>query len=190
MAFLTHLGVSNGVYIKADNFVIIGGLKYRTVKIGNQTWMAENLQLAIGDASFYDNDEATYGRTGKNYGRLYTWEQAMGITVDGWHLPTADEWDQLANAIGGAGVAGTKLKSTTQWSSGNGTDDYGFSAFPVGNRNSSSYNNVGSNASFWTATEYSSTNAYRRYFNTGATMYSSNNTKSNYYYSVRLVKDS
>ena len=168
----------------------IGGLSYRTVTIGSQTWMAENLQIAAGDASFYNNDEATYGRNGKNYGRLYNWDQARGITVAGWHLPTAAEWDQLANAIGGTGVAGTKLKSTTQWSSGNGTDNYGFSAFPSGYRNSSSYYDVGSYAYFWTATENSSTNAYRRNFNTGASMRSDYNLKSYYYCSVRLVKDS
>ena len=138
----------------------IGGLEYRTVTIGNQTWMAENLQLNVPNSWFYNNDEATYGRNGKNYGRLYLWDAAMGISVAGWHLPTAAEWDQLANAIGGSGSAGTKLKSTTDWSSGNGTDNYGFSVFPAGYRYSGSFYNLGSNAYFWTASEYSSSNAY------------------------------
>lgn len=65
----------------------------------------------------------------------------------------------------------------------------GFAAFPAGNQNSSSFNNLGSNAFFWTATENSSSNAYNRNFNTGASMNSDNNNKSNGY-SVRLVKDS
>lgn len=168
----------------------IGGLEYRTVTIGNQTWMAENLQLNVSNSWFYNNDEATYGRNGKNYGRLYLWDAAMGISVAGWHLPTAAEWDELANAIGGSGSAGTKLKSTTDWSSGNGTDDFGFSCFPAGCRSSGSFVNVDSNAYFWTATDGSSASAYLRGFSTGASMESNGNNKTKYAYSVRLVKDS
>ncbi|OWV00337.1 FISUMP domain-containing protein [Fibrobacter sp. UWR2] len=66
----------------------------------------------------------------------------------------------------------------------------GFAAFPAGNRNSGSFNNLGSNANFWTATENSSTNAYNRNFDTGASMNSNNNNKTNNAFSVRLVKDS
>jgi len=168
----------------------IGGLEYRTVTIGNQTWMAENLQLNVPNSWFYNNDEATYGRNGKNYGRLYLWDAAMGISVAGWHLPTAAEWDQLANAIGGSGSAGTKLKSTTDWSSANGTDNYGFSVFPAGYRYPGSFYNLGSNAYFWTASEYSSSLAYFRYFSTGASMGSDGYDKTRFAYSVRLVKDS
>lgn len=168
----------------------IGGLEYRTVTIGNQTWMAENLQLNVPNSWFYNNDEATYGRNGKNYGRLYLWDAAMGISVAGWHLPTAAEWNELANAIGGSESAGTKLKSTTDWSSGNGTDDYGFSCFPAGNRYYGSFDSVGSNARFWTATEYASINAYYRGFSNGASIDSGSSNKANYAYSVRLVKDS
>ena len=65
---------------------------------------------------------------------------------------------------------------------------FGFSAFPAGNYNGS-FNNVGSNANFWTASEYNSSNAYNRNLNTGASMSSNNNNKNNQY-SVRLVKDS
>lgn len=63
-----------------------------------------------------------------------------------------------------------------------------FSAFPAGNYNGS-FNNVGSNANFWTATENNSSNAYNRNFNTNASMNSNSNNKNNQY-SVRLVKDS
>lgn len=167
----------------------IGGLEYRTVTIGNQTWMAENLQLNVPNSWFYNNDEATYGRNGKNYGRLYLWDAAMGISVAGWHLPTSAEWDTLANAIGGTGSAGTKLKSTTDWSSGNGTDNYGFSVFPAGSRSLGSFINLGSYAYFWTASENTSSLAYSRSFNTGASMTSSNSNKTNNAFSVRLVKD-
>jgi uncharacterized protein (TIGR02145 family) len=95
----------------------------------------------------------------------------------------------LATAVGGSGVAGTKLKSTTGWSSGNGDGSYGFAAFPAGGQYSGSFYDLGSYANVWTATEYSSSDAYRRYFGTGASMGSDSYDKS-YGFSVRLVKDS
>ena len=110
--------------------------------------------------------------------------------MNGWHVPTTAEWDALANAVGGTGVAGSKLKSSTGWSSGNGTDDFGFAAFPAGNRLSGSFYYLDSRAYFWTATENSSTDAYYRNFGTGASMGSSYNNKTYGAFSVRLVKDS
>ena len=186
----------------------IGGRVYNTVIIGGKEWMAENLDfkfsgLAIGQgsssseprANYYNNNESTYGENGNKYGLLYNWiavkylEDHKSELIPGWHVPTASEWDALATAVGGSGVAGTKLKSTTGWSSGNGDGSYGFAAFPAGYQGSGSFRNLGSNAYFWTATDYSSSNAYYRYFNTGASMNSDNSNKS-YGYSVCLVKDS
>jgi uncharacterized protein (TIGR02145 family) len=68
---------------------------------------------------------------------------------------------------GNTGEAGKKLKSTNGWNdydgvSGNGDDDYGFSALPGGNRDLSSFYSVGNNGIYWTATEYNGTNAYSR----------------------------
>lgn len=171
--------------------LVIDGLTYRTaVMPDGREWMVENLQAAQGSATFYKNDEATYGRNGKNYGRLYNWEDAVAIAdrVDGWHLPTSDEWDALLNAIG-TGVAGTRLKAVSGWSSGNGTDNYGFSAFPAGYHYSGSFYNVGSNACFWTATERSSTGASFRFFSTGESIRSYGNDKIILASSVRLIKD-
>lgn len=95
----------------------------------------------------------------------------------------------LANAVGGTGVAGTRLKAANvDWAtSWGGTDDYGFEVLPAGYYNGS-FNNVGSNANFWAITESGSL-AYFRRFDSGATM--DQNTNFKYYgYSVRLVKDS
>lgn len=186
----------------------IGGRVYNTVVIGGKEWMAENLDfkfsgLAIGQASsssepranYYQNNEATYGVNGNKYGLLYNWiavkylEDHKSELIPGWHVPTTTEWDALATAVGGSGVAGTKLKSTTGWSSGNGDGSYGFAAFPAGSQSSGSFYGLGSYAYFWTATEYSSSYAYGRYFDTGASMDSLNYDKS-YGFSVRLVKDS
>lgn len=186
---------------------IIGGRTYNTVLIGGQTWLAENLDFkfsgcTIGQgassseprANYYNNDETTYGVNGNKYGLLYNWiavkylEDHKAELIPGWHVPTSAEWNALATAVGGSGVAGTKLKSTTGWSSGNGDGSYGFAAFPAGGQYSGFFGDLGSLARFWTATERSSSDADGRYFSTGASMYSSNDTKT-YAYSVRLVKD-
>lgn len=167
----------------------IGGRTYRTVTINGVTWLAENLDYGTSGV-YYNNDESTYGWNGLKYGKLYTWYEAVaaGNAISGWHLPSSDEWDALINAVGGTSVAGTKLKSTTGWSSGNGTDDYGFAAFPAGRRNSSGFSKLGSDTYFWGANASSSSHAYCCYFNTAASMRSYNNPKTNAY-SVRLVKD-
>ena len=182
---------------------VIGGRTYRSVIIGGVEWLAENLDfkfsgLAFGQSgtssneprgNYYQNNSSSYGK----YGILYNWiavkylEDNKSTLIPGWHVPTTSEWDALATAVGGASVAGTKLKSTTDWSSGAGTDDYGFSALPAGYY-TGRFNYLGSNASFWTATENGSSLAYYRNFNTGASMNSLDNSK-NYQYSLRLVKD-
>lgn len=182
----------------------IGGRTYRSVIIGGKEWLAENLDfkfsgLAFGQSgtssseprgNYYQNNSSSYGK----YGILYNWiavkylEDNKSSLIPGWHVPTTAEWDALATAVGGTSVAGTKLKSTTDWSSGAGTDDYGFSALPAGYYDGSFYN-LGSNAYFWTPTEDNSSFAYSRGFTTGASMRSLNSFKY-YQYSVRLVKDS
>lgn len=185
----------------------IGGRVYNTVVIGGKEWMAENLDFKftgcdIGQgsssseprANYYQNNESTYGVNGNKYGLLYNWiavkylEDHKSELIPGWHVPTTTEWDALATAVGGSGVAGTKLKSTTGWSSGNGDGSYDFAAFPAGAQVSGSFSGLGSLAGFWAATEYSSSSAYYRFFTTNASMGSSNYNKS-YCYSVRLVKD-
>ena len=182
---------------------VIGGRTYRTVIIGGKEWLAENLDfkfsgLAVGQSgtssseprgNYYLNDSSSYGK----YGILYNWlavkylEDNKTSLIPGWHVPTTAEWDALATAVGGTSVAGTKLKSTTDWSSSAGTDDYGFSALPAGYYNGNFFA-CGSNAGFWTATESSSSSASRRSFDTGTSMGLINGGK-NYQYSVRLVKD-
>ncbi len=74
------------------------GKKYRTVKIGNQIWMAENLNYETPTGSYcYDNDPANCGR----YGRLYDWENAKKAVPPGWHLPNIKEWESLVDYLGG-----------------------------------------------------------------------------------------
>ena len=154
------------------------GQTYKTVTIGTQTWMAENLNYETTNSYCY-HDTATYC---DKYGRLYTWAAAMdsagtwstngmgcgygkecsstypvrGVCPSGWHLPSQAEWDSLFTAVGGQSTAGQKLKSMSGWSSsGNGMDAFGFSALPAGYCNGYFYDE-GSKAYFWSSTEYSS----------------------------------
>lgn len=191
---------------------IIGGRTYPTVTIGGKTWLAENLDfkfsgLTVGSggtssseprANYYDNNESTYGEHGNKYGLLYNWIAVKYLednknTLIGentnWRVPTNADWDALAKAVGGASVAGTKLKSTTGWDSGNGDGSYDFNAFPAGYYYNGSFFFVGYSAYFWTATEKGSSEAYGRNFSTGASMGSYSDFK-NVQCSVRLVKDS
>ena len=128
------------------------GQSYKTVTIGSQTWMAQNLNYETTNSYCYDN-KATYCT---KYGRLYTWVSAMHVCPEGWHLPTQEEWNTLLSAVGDSSIAGKKLKSTDGWNgSGNGTDDYSFSVLPAGMRNYDG-NYYPAGAVFWSSTEVDS----------------------------------
>ena len=105
------------------------GTVYETVCIGNQTWMAENLKYDIGTNWCYDNDPAYCDTL-----RLYDWQTALTACPAGWHLPSEEEWLQLANHLGGVSVAGGKLKSITGWLPPNAgaTNSTGFSSYGNG----------------------------------------------------------
>ena len=137
------------------------GQTYKTVKIGTQTWMAENLNYETERGSFcYDDNTENCTK----FGRLYTWHAAKTGCPDGWHLPTTTECTKLITAAGGERTAGKVLKSASGWySSGNGTDDFSFSALPAGLRYINDNHNLGRNAHFWSTTESSSYNAYYMY---------------------------
>jgi uncharacterized protein (TIGR02145 family) len=130
------------------------GKKYRTVKIGNQTWMAENLNYASPNSACHRKDPENC----KKYGALYFWKEAEKVCPESWHLPTDSEWYTLINFAGGKSNAGTKLKARTGWKSqqnnrgetvsSNGTDNYGFAALPGGIQ-SAHYGMVDDIACFW-----------------------------------------
>jgi uncharacterized protein (TIGR02145 family) len=137
------------------------GQTYRTVRIGDQVWMAENLNYDAAGSVCYDNNPANCN----TYGRLYSWSAAIAICPSGWHLPSNAEWMELADYVGGQFTAGTKLKAKSGWNdvfydsgemySGNGTDDYRFSALPGGiiNRDLES-SSIGVMGFWWTATNH------------------------------------
>jgi uncharacterized protein (TIGR02145 family) len=138
------------------------GQTYRTVKIGTQTWMAENLNYAVEGSKCYDDSNCNI------YGRLYNWETAKTVCPSGWHLPTREEWEVMTNYIGGTSIEGSKLKAVRGWNNnGNGTDDYGFSALPGGFGSSDGISYVGDGGFWWSASEDDSDYAYSRrmYYN-------------------------
>ena len=117
--------------------VVIDGTRYKTVKIGTQLWMAENLNsrfnlssgtnMNVPSCTYYDG-ESTYGKYGLLYnGRaLYYLNSNKSTYFPGWHIPSVSEINQLITSTGSIAAA---LKSATEW---NGTDAYGFNALPSG----------------------------------------------------------
>ena len=168
------------------------GQTYKTVTIGTQTWMAQNLNYEM-ENSFCGDDGCA------KFGRYYKWEAAMDACPSGWRLPTMDEFETLFTAVGGKKVAGKMLKSTSGWkdkndgTSGNGSDDFGFSALPAGYRKiNGTFERVGDFSEFWSSTEcddpfnpdvYDVAIGY--YFDGVIVDYSSRSEG----YSVRCVKD-
>jgi len=140
------------------------GKQYKMVTIGEQVWMAENLNYNASGSKCYDNDENNC----KKYGRLYDWETAKKVCPNDWHLRKG-EWLVLVNFAGGE-IAGKKLKAAKGWiyddngkKTGNGTYEFGFSALPGGYGSSGgNFKYVGSHGFWWSASESSSGTAYER----------------------------
>jgi uncharacterized protein (TIGR02145 family) len=168
------------------------GNTYKTVYIGTQQWMAENLKTAkyndgagipnvtvntqwqnniTGAWSYYNNDAANNAK----YGKLYNWYAVSPTTngnknvcPSGWHVPTDAEWTVLTDYLGGLNVAGGKMKEvgTTKWNSPNtdATNTSLFTGLPGGERsNNGKYYNVGIIGDWWSSTEYDTFNARNRY---------------------------
>lgn len=146
---------------------------YKWVKIGSQTWMAENLNYNSGRSS---------GKYSNIYGRVYNWETAKMICPNGWHLPSDNEWLTLEYYMGMSRSdnedfdyyktnewnGGKLLKSQKGWQfymqNGNGLDSYGFSALPGGyyQTHTKKFMYYGSGITFWTCTEVDALNAIAR----------------------------
>ena len=127
------------------------GQTYKTVKIGWQTWMAENLKFKMDSSSCYQNADSNC----TEFGRFYQWDDAIAACPAGWHLPDSVEWSMLIHTAGGKDSASKALKSTKGWSGhGNGTDKFGFSAVPA------SATFLGLDVEFWSASEKDSARSY------------------------------
>jgi len=199
--------------ITVDSITDIDGNTYKTVTIGTQTWMAENLkvtkyndgiaipnvtdntawrELTTGALCDYDNTPSN----SETYGKLYNWHAVNTgkLCPTGWHVPSDAEWTELTDYLGGTSVAGGKLKETgtTHWASPNtgATNETGFTALPGGYRVSSgSFYYIGNYGYWWSATEYGANSAWYRY------VYYGNSYVNRYYnnkelgFSVRCLRD-
>jgi len=172
------------------------GKQYRTVVIGGKRWMAENLNYEYGISWCYGDQYAMC----YDYGRLYDWNTAQTACMSGWHLPSRKEWDKLVMTVGGSSYTAKRLKSKNGWNddcgyadgpckSGNGTDDFGFSALPGGQRYSTGvFERVGDWGFWWTATNNGSKQAYNMFINTGNNLIDDFDGKAKGF-SVRCVAD-
>jgi len=186
----------------------------KQVKIGEQIWMSENLNVdrfrngdliiqAITDDDwkradvnrrpawcYYNNDSAN----GPVYGKLYNWYAVIdprGLAPVGWRIPDDKDWETLVNFLGGVKKAGKKMKSTFGWlENGNGTNSSGFNGMPGGSRFSigSSFDPMGERGSWWKTGEFMGATGNCLYL-----WYSSSAVTNIFYYSapgfsVRCVK--
>lgn len=153
------------------------GRVYKTVKLGSQEWMAENLNYAAEGSLCYEDDE----KNCEKYGRLYNWEIALdtsnrgcgdnfsgcrlrsdfhpreGICPDGWHVPEHAEWDTLfayADAHGEGESAGDALQAYYRddyLEKTYSSDRFGFNVVPAGVFNGKEFSGLGTSSEFWTA---------------------------------------
>ncbi len=168
----------------------IDGNVYQTVSIGTQVWMKENLKVTryrngdfigtttpatlevSGESSpkyqwSYNGDE----RNVAAYGRLFTWyavTDSRNICPSGWHLPSDAEWTTLTDYLGGAKVAGGKLKETgtAHWQSPNtgASNETGFTALPGSYRSiNGEFNHFGNYGGWWSSSEFNTYMAWCRY---------------------------
>jgi len=191
---------------------------YKTVFIGTQQWMAENLKVSkysdgttipnITDNTQWQNNTtgawAYHNNVAANnakYGKLYNWYAVSKTTngnknvcPTGWHVPTDAEWTVLTEYLGGEGVAGGKLKEvgTTSWNSPNtsATNTSLFTGLPGGLRgDDGNYNTIGGYGNWWSSTESSTYDAWLR------TLYyyygnaAGGSSYKNYGFSVRCLRD-
>jgi uncharacterized protein (TIGR02145 family) len=176
-----------GIFASAQNGTVtdIDGNVYHTINIGTQVWMMENLKTTrfrngdlihnISMTSEWDNMKSgaccDYENTlnySKIFGKLYNWYAVIdprNIAPEGWHVPSAADWDILINWLGGDKIAGGKLKETgtKYWNYPNkgATNESGFSALPGGSRYfSGQFLQLGTLGFWWSTTKSNKKYAY------------------------------
>jgi uncharacterized protein (TIGR02145 family) len=187
------------------------GQVYRTIQIGTQCWMSQNLNIGVrinGSGNQTNNsiiEKYCQGNDENNcntYGGLYQWDEAMqyssslgmkGICLSSWHLPMDEEWALLTTYLGGLNVAGGKMKEIgfTHWASPNtgATNSSGFTALPGGYRGlTGNFGQFTKYALFWSSSLFDSYNAWDRAlsFDNESVSPDYGNT---YGFSIRCVKD-
>ncbi|CAN5661944.1 fibrobacter succinogenes major paralogous domain-containing protein [soil metagenome] len=138
------------------------GKEYKTVTIGNQTWMAENLAYkATSECWAYNNNETNV----KMYGYLYSWDAAQKVAPAGWHLASDKEWKKLTDFLGGVFNGGEKLKAAKSGEGtgrNSGTNESGFNGIPAGRYALGKFEGIGVYWVWWTSTKKGKYLAYDR----------------------------
>jgi len=192
----------------------IDGNVYKTVKIGTQWWMAENLSVSrycngdsipdISDSaqwvSLITGARCNYGKDTSMeaiYGKLYNWysvNDSRGLAPIGWHVPSINEWTILTDYLGGSNVAGGKMKEAgiSHWQSPNtgATNESGFSALPGGYRYyEGSFDSEGESSCWWSSSIHSGTLPLSWGLNYFHPYIGWNFGNRGYGFSVRCIKD-
>jgi uncharacterized protein (TIGR02145 family) len=230
------------LYLTNGNFVIIPGLsaanttskptsgygptikdvdgnEYKTVYIGTQQWMGENLKVSkyndgtpipnVTDNTQWSNlstgawcDYNNSDSIGRIYGKLYNWFAVSpstngnkNVCPTGWHVPLDAEWTKLTDYLGGTVVAGGKMKSTgiLLWSMPNSeaTNSSLFTGIPGGGRSyDANFTFLGMYAYFWAVNQQDILNSYARFLDFNfGDIDGFNNSNKKSALSVRCVKD-
>ena len=185
-----------------------------SVLIGNQTWATKNLDVAtyrngevipqVQDANAWSNLStgawcyyANNSANGTTYGKLYNWyavNDPRGLAPNGYHIPSDAEWTTLTDYLGGASIAGGKMKEagTSHWLSPNAyaSNSTGFRGLPGGFRNvNGNFNSIGANGYWWTSSETTTEKAWYRSLSRNNGNVSSYNDYKLYGFSVRCLED-
>lgn len=183
------------------------GQEYEVILIGEQCWMAENLN--IGKRVYLPNGQSDnniiekycYSNNESNcdtYGGLYIWDEIMkyqtdditGICPEGWHVPTFEDFSDLKVFAGGTEIAGKRLKSRISWyDNGNGTDTYDFNALPGGHVSSNEFTGITKRARFPASRYYNNGDGYSYYMTYARDDLGSTRIYDGDAVSVRCVKD-
>jgi uncharacterized protein (TIGR02145 family) len=206
--------IADGIVLSGKYKAELKIIQFNSVKIGNQVWMTENLNVErfrngdpIPEAKtaeewkragekkqpawcYYDNDP----KNGAKYGKLYNWyavKDSRGLAPTGWHIPSDAEWTKLTDFLGGIDAAGTKMKSTSGWvQNGNGTNSSGFNGLPGGYRGSSgTFNDIGELGTWWNSSEDGTDGAWYRYLGCGSGNVSRGDYPKRDGFSVRCLRD-
>ena len=195
----------------------VEGNSYKTITVGDQVWMAENLRttkyrngedipsittnsewIALTSGAYSNYDNETDLDKIATHGSLYNWfavSDSRNIAPEGWHVATFDEWIQLANSLGGMNVSGGKVKETsnTHWNSPNtgANNTSGFTALPSGRREytDGSFINTGFNGFWWSSSAYNPDYSWYFQLNYDTENIIEANFHKQYGFSVRCVQD-
>ncbi len=213
-------GLTNAIFnptLTYGSLTDIDGNLYKTITIGTQTWMAENLRTTryrngdaiplvtgntawknLGSDAYCNYENTTDINKIATTGRLYNWFTVINsrnLAPEGWHIATDAEWITLTTFLGGETLAGGKLKETglSHWQSPNtgATNSSGFTALPSGRREytDGSFINLGYDGFWWTKSAYNPDYSWYRYMHYNVTDVYRANFHKQYGFAVRCVKD-